>query len=926
MKTIYKSLVLIAAAAFALSSCAQKENLEPSNANDLITLKFNINNADNGAETKALLGTENGKNFLDWEDGDQIGTYSVGSFGSNSSTSNNNAGTVEVSGDSYTLNVQVNPNGNITNIYSYYPHSASAGKDKTAAIVTIPESQIMNAEGFDADAMPMAGEPVEVSLTSVPANTDTPCGTIYFSNLGSIINFKVYSSAATDETLTSVKYITSGNIGGAFSIDLTGVDASNESTLALTPSNAISEITTTYTTRPAIGTGKSNAIDVYMVVAPGTYSSTQVVVTTSAHTYTLTASGDKTYERSHVKPMNVDIKKGVVGDLPKAETWTKVTSSSEFTAGTYYILRGDGAYYLPNAVASSGAPACVAYSATGTIPNSMRWTATAGESGLIFESASNSGKYLWGWAKNDGIRITDSSPATGASKEWTFNSLTVSETTYYTASAVSGRYLISYGVQDWRNYSSGSATNIPAEFYKLVDNRSDSGIEWSEAVGMAEITTEGIDYVLPTLTNPHSLTVSYSSSDPTVATINASTGEVTAVAAGETIISAVFAGDATYKPITAEYTLSVTDRTIVANNGSLEHPYTASEAKELALGGDTGSYYISGIVTKVQNQYSASYGTANFWIDENGSATDVFEGYKIKYFGNVNWVDGNAEIAVNDEVIIYGTLTIYNNTVAETSSGYLVSLNGKTKGLTPGSLTTTADDENKQITVTWGAATGTESTINYLVTCDTQTYNSSAAGSHTFTMADYGTYNVSVVVSADDAVSGTTSTTATITDPSGSTPTLQYTLDGTVTGGSNGYATESEITQSSISWKVTGNTTTNPWRIGGKSLTNENRAIYSTDAISSNISSIEVASGTSTLTSVNSLTITVHSSAEDAASGDNAIATKTVTTGITGSIVTLPKSDNTSWAGKYYRIVYNVSAGSSNSYVQFISAKFYGTN
>ena len=159
----------------------------------------------------------------------------------------------------------------------------------------------------------------------------------------------------------------------------------------------------------------------------------------------------------------------------------------------------------------------------------------------------------------------------------------------------------------------------------------------------------------------------------------------------------------------------------------------------------------------------------------------------------------------------------------------------------------------------------------------------------------------------------------------GETPTLQYTLDGTITGGNSGYADVSNITQNSIDWEATANTTMNPWRFGGKNLSGQDRAVYSATAIASNISSIEVTSGTATAT-VNSLTISVHSSAADAASGSNAIATKTVTTGITSATVTLSKTDETSWAGKYYRIVYNVNAGSSNQYVQFVSAKFYGTN
>ena len=664
MKTIFKSLVLIAAAAFALSSCAQKENLEPSNANDLITLKFNINNADNGAETKALLGTVDGKNFLDWENGDKIGTFSVGSFGSGSSSaSNNNAGTVEVSGDSYTLNVQVNPNGNITNIYSYYPHSASAGKDKTSAIVTIPESQILNAEGFDADAMPMAGEPVEVSLTSVPANTDTPCGTINFSNLGSIINFKVYSSVATDETLTSVKYITSGNIGGAFSIDLTGVDASNESSLALTASDAVSAITTTYTTHPAIGTGKSNAIDVYMVVAPGTYSNTQVVVTTSAHTYTLTASGDKTYERSHVKPMNVDIKKGVVGDLPQAETWTKVTSSNEFTAGTYYILRGDGAYYLPNAEASSGAPACVAYSATGTIPNSMRWTATAGKSGLIFESASNPGNYLWGANTNNGVRVNTTSTASGASKEWKFTTVKVGVTTYYTAYAYATRYLTSYGTQDWRNYTSASATNIPAEFYKL---------------DVADDTPRfTVDSPLEATAGEDTYTVNVTRSNFTGAITVGVPGDCDWLLADNVAENGtsfdVMVSENTGASRSVTLTLSgtgVDSQELIVNQagseGTAANPYTAAQAAAAASGGAKG-VYVHGIISAITTAYNSNYNNVSFDISDDGLTSST----QFRIFRAA--ATSADDFKVGDAVTFKGDLTVYGTTPELNSGNTLIS-------------------------------------------------------------------------------------------------------------------------------------------------------------------------------------------------------------------------------------------------------------
>jgi len=61
----------------------------------------------------------------------------------------------------------------------------------------------------------------------------------------------------------------------------------------------------------------------------------------------------------------------------------------------------------------------------------------------------------------------------------------------------------------------------------------------------------------PTLTNPASLTVSYESTDTSAATIDASTGAITLVAAGTTTIKAIFAGNTTYEAATAQYTLTV---------------------------------------------------------------------------------------------------------------------------------------------------------------------------------------------------------------------------------------------------------------------------------------------------------------------------------------------------------------------------------
>ena len=460
------------------------------------------------------------------------------------------------------------------------------------------------------------------------------------------------------------------------------------------------------------------------------------------------------------------------GSEPVAAAYELVTSLANVTSGQYVIAAhvGDKYYAMSNTFATK-----ISGTEIAVVNNKISTSAAVGYEVTITRvnntvSIFNGSKYLAIATTGTYFTIQDeayyNTIATG-SNGGTFH-ISNTRGLIYRAST--------YNV--FGNYASVNGTEyFDIELFRLADPRTDVTLAFAEDAFEFTVGSSEYDNFAPqTVTATPSvspITYAIEDNDGVTSSFNTSTGAFTLTGElGTATITASYAGDASYKPAEVSYTVTVKG---LPNDGTLEHPYTASEAKELALGGDNGSYYISGIVTRVQNQYSASYGTANFWIDENGSAADVFEGYKIKYFGNVDWVDGNAEIAVNDEVIIYGTLTIYNSTVAETSSGYLVSLNGKTKGLTPGSLTTTTDDENKQITVTWGAATGTETAISYVVNCGTQSYNANAAGSHTFTMADYGTFDVSVVASADDAAPATAKESVLLTDPDASSTTVSMT-------------------------------------------------------------------------------------------------------------------------------------------------------
>lgn len=102
---------------------------------------------------------------------------------------------------------------------------------------------------------------------------------------------------------------------------------------------------------------------------------------------------------------------------------------------------------------------------------------------------------------------------------------------------------------------------------------------------------------------------------------------------------------------------------------------------------------VKGKISAILYTYSASYGTASFWISDDGTAYGVsedkkktsdpvndFECYSAYYLGGQPWVEGNDQIEVGDEVVMKGQYTIYNG-VYETSSkkAYMLSHNGKTE-------------------------------------------------------------------------------------------------------------------------------------------------------------------------------------------------------------------------------------------------------
>ena len=149
-----------------------------------------------------------------------------------------------------------------------------------------------------------------------------------------------------------------------------------------------------------------------------------------------------------------------------------------------------------------------------------------------------------------------------------------------------------------------------------------------------------------------------------------------------------------------------------------------------------------------------------------------------------------------------------------------------------------------------------------------------------------------------------------------------YTLTPT-SGSNNSYGADCDITISNITWNLTGNSQMQPWRIGGKSITNKDRAVYSKTAMGSAISKVELEVGAASSITVNSLKLIVASDADFNTQLDDVSATFTA-----NSTITFNPTSGTEWAtGAYYKFVFNVTvSGTSNKFVEFKSAKFYANS
>lgn len=333
----------------------------------------------------------------------------------------------------------------------------------------------------------------------------------------------------------------------------------------------------------------------------------------------------------------------------------KITCSG--LSGKVYKGKGSGGGSIPQQCLKVGT-ASGSGSFTFTIPN------TYDEVGSIDITC-------YGWKTTSSISVNSGSAQTfttaqvEATKTFELASATRTITIAVTTSAVCITEIV------LKSAATGEATTVTIDASGITNTDVASG---TDAGSLSAVVKDASSNTIA------AAAVTWSSSKPSVATINSTNGEVTLIKKGSTTITASYSGvEGTYQPSSNTYVLNVTNSD--ANDGTSDHPFTVTEARDALDAGEINpetDYYVRGIIAKI-GTFNDGTGQLTYWISDDGSMTNNVQCYRGKN------VDGEAfaaatDLEVGDIATVKGKLTIYSGTTYEfTENNEVVSITTRTK-------------------------------------------------------------------------------------------------------------------------------------------------------------------------------------------------------------------------------------------------------
>lgn len=567
----FSIIFAFAAAVLSFAGC-QRVEMDPSGPEGEYKYSFVLSD-----DTRAVVGDSN----VEWVAGDQVGMF-VGSF--------KGAANVDVSTSPKMVvlySTQAIPAG--TMAYAYFPYDAdnkNNGPDKTKIVLSGVQG------GARVSAMPLAGIPFKVEEEIAP-NAQKGNGSIKFLNLGSLINFKIFSSdkALQGETVKSVQLDATKSIAGFGHLDLTAVDASKEESLSLVMDSEGK--TVIVNEEKSVAKDKDSAEPFKMVILPGTFQGT-LTVTTDAATYTKKIP-EREFARSHSRTFILDL---ATADRSEVEQVVVPLPYEESFAS------GPGAFTIKNVVKPEALSAV--------------WTLDTGYSGMKATASANSVSYdSEAWLESPWMDLTHALGAvvsfdhagnyfsSNAAKEkectlWAlrdekgaewkqltigefFNSWTfISSGDISLADYLGGKVKLAF---KYTSTASKAGTWLIKNFSARIV-KADPGLYFEETEFTADVSDA---FSAPVLVNPYSLEVTYSSDDEEIARVDGKTGKV--VLAGDyglVTITANYEGDDYFKAGSASYTILVSDKTVTPETFFYES--FSQLNKEGCSGGNDGKW------------------------------------------------------------------------------------------------------------------------------------------------------------------------------------------------------------------------------------------------------------------------------------------------------------------------------------------------
>lgn len=277
-------MAVIALAGLALAGCRDMETDQPQEG--AYRYSFTIDD-----ETRAVICDTN----VEWAEGDEVGMI-VGSY----------AGSAKVDVSTSPKTVVLYSGSAIpagTMAYAWFPYNQEVANEAPEKVqISLDNTQ----GGAQSSAMPLVGVPFEVKEEIGSEGN----GQIRFLNLGSLINFKIWSSKFEyrQETVKSIRLDASAPIAGTGYIDLTAVAEGDEGTLILATDSGSKDAPLTSVRvdeKVSVAVSKEDAKPVKMVILPGTFKGT-LTVTTNAAVYTKEIP-ELTFARSHSRTIYVDL-------------------------------------------------------------------------------------------------------------------------------------------------------------------------------------------------------------------------------------------------------------------------------------------------------------------------------------------------------------------------------------------------------------------------------------------------------------------------------------------------------------------------------------------------------------------------------------------------------------------------------------------